>query len=51
MDGIDTHADIMEKSASACASRFAERLASVSNQLLKEFDNLLTVDDVIVGSR
>ena len=51
MAGIDKHACVMAECARKFATTFALHLSNLSNQLLKEFDGLITVDDVVVGSK
>ena len=50
MQGIEDHADMMESIVRQCATNFVEKASACTRDLLILFDNLLTIDDVIVGS-
>nr|CAB3228335.1 coiled-coil domain-containing protein 180-like [Phallusia mammillata] len=47
--GIEEHSRCKQENVRECASRFVDRITACSAQLLRQYDGLLTIDDVIVG--
>lgn len=51
MQGIEEHANAMQDIVQKCASNFVEKISFCTRDLMALFDNLLTIDDVIVGRK